>query len=72
VALLTIEPDARTGNVALTAEARSLDDLLAYAEALGQDAAIASVNMSQHDLRAQEPGQPVRMILSINPRPLRQ
>jgi len=72
VALLTLEPDARTGNVALTAEARSLDDLLNYAEALGQDAAVASVRMGQHDLRAQEPGQPVRMTLSISPVPLRQ
>jgi len=72
VALLTLEPDARTGSVALTAEARSLDDLLNYAEALGQDAAIAAVRMGQHDLRAQEPGQPVRMTLSISPVPLRQ
>jgi len=72
VALLTLEPDARSGSVALTAEARSLDDLLAYAEALGQDAAVASVRMGQHDLRTQEPGQPVRMTLSIAPVPLRQ
>lgn len=72
VALLTLEPDARTGSVALTAEARSLDDLLSYAEALGQDAAVASVRMGQHDLRAQEPGQPVRMTLSISPVPLQQ
>lgn len=71
VALLTLEPDARTGSVALTAEARSLDDLLNYAEALGKDVAIATVRMGQHDLRAQEPGQPVRMSLSISPVPLR-
>jgi Tfp pilus assembly protein PilN len=72
VALLTLEPDARTGSVSLTTEARSLDDLLNYAEALGQDAAVASVRMGQHDLREQEPGQPVRMTLSISPVPLRQ
>lgn len=72
VALLTLEPDARTDSVALTAEARSLDDLLNYAETLGQDAAVASVRMVQHDLRAEEPGQPVRMTLSISPVPLRQ
>lgn len=72
VALLTLEPDARTGSIALTAEARSLDDLLSYAEALGQDPAVAVVRMAQHDLRAQEPGQPVRMILSVSPNQLRQ
>jgi Tfp pilus assembly protein PilN len=74
VALLALEPDARTGSVALTAEARSLDDLLSYVEGLGQDAAVASVRMGQHDLRAQDPGHPVRMTLSlsIGPVPLRQ
>lgn len=72
VALLALEPDARTGSVALTVEAQSLDDLLTYAEMLGQDTAVASARMGQHDLRLQEPGQPVRMTLSINPVPLRQ
>lgn len=67
VALLTLEPDARTGSVALTAEARTLDDLLNYAEALGQDPAVASVRLGQHDQRAQEPGQPLRLTLSISP-----
>ena len=60
VALLTLETDSRTGSVALTAEARSLEDLLTYAEALGKDAAIASVRINQHDVRVQEPEQPVR------------
>ncbi len=72
VALLALEPDARAGSINLTAEARSLEDLLAYAEALGQDTAVASVDLGQHDLRAQEPGQPVRMTLSISPTPFRQ
>jgi transcriptional regulator with XRE-family HTH domain len=72
VALLTLEPDAGTGNVALTAEARSLDELLNYAEVLGEDAAVASVRLGQHDLRPQEPGQPVRMTLSIAPVPFAQ
>lgn len=70
VALLALEPDARAGTVGLTVEARSLDDLLRYAHALGQDAAMASVRLGQHDQRLQEPGQPVRMTLSINPVPL--
>lgn len=72
VALLTLEPDARTGSVALTAEARSLVDLLNYAEALGNDAAVASVRLGQHEVQAREPGQPARMTLSISPVPLRQ
>lgn len=71
VALLALEPDARTGSVGLTVEARTLDELLLYAQALGQDPAVASVRMGQHDQRTQEPGQPVRMTLSISPTPLR-
>jgi len=65
VAILSLEPDAMSGSVALTAEARSLDDLLAYAEALRQDGAFAAVQLGQHDSQVQEPDRPVRMSLSI-------
>ena len=67
VALLALEPDARAGLVQLTAEARTLDELLAYAEALGRDRAFSSVRLGQHEQRGQEPGQPVRMTLVAVP-----
>jgi Tfp pilus assembly protein PilN len=70
VALLTLEPDANTGTVALTAEGSSLENLLAYAEALGSDPVVASVRMAQHELRVQDAGQPVRLTLSVSPSPL--
>lgn len=71
VAVLSLEPDARNAQVAITAESRSLPELLAYARALEGDPAVAAVRLGQHDLRAQVPGQPVRLTLTLTPAPLR-
>lgn len=74
VALISIEPDAQagpSGQVALVAEARSLGDLLAYAQQLEADPAVAATRFGQHDQRDQQPGQPVRMTLTLTPRPWR-
>lgn len=66
VALLALEPDGKTGSVALSVEARKLDDLWAYAQALGEDSAIRAVRIANHEMRQQEPGQPVRLSLTMN------
>lgn len=70
VAILKLEPDARSGTIALTTEAAGLDDLLAYSAALAQDANVASLQLGAHDVRTDAPGQPARLVLSLKLEPL--
>lgn len=71
VALLALEPEAVAGTVTLTVEARTLEDLLEYANALSLDAAVAAVRLAQHEVQTQEASLPVRMTFSVSLAPLR-
>jgi Tfp pilus assembly protein PilN len=66
VALIAIEPDAYRRTVRITAESRSLDDLMAYAADLRQDAAVSRVSPLEHDTATQQPAAPLRMVLELS------
>ncbi|MDH5540193.1 MAG: hypothetical protein OEY03_12385 [Rhizobacter sp.] len=60
VALLSVEPSVSKRNLRLTAEARTLPDMLAYLGALQKDDRLSSVILLSHQVQAQVPGTPVR------------
>lgn len=60
VALLAVEPSASKRTLRLTAEARTLPDMLAYLGALQRDARLSSVVLVSHQIQTQVPGSPVR------------
>jgi hypothetical protein len=60
VALLSVEPSASRRSVRLTAEARTLPDMVAYLGALQHDARLTSVVLVSHQVQSQMPGAPVR------------
>lgn len=64
VTLRALAPDARSGTVAVAAEAASIDVLLAYAEGLALDPAVASVEVRQHETRTGD-GRVVGMALAL-------
>lgn len=65
VALVSIEPDARQASVRLQAEAKSLDALLVYAQALQGAEPFADVAPVKHETNEQDPNRPVRLTLNI-------
>jgi Tfp pilus assembly protein PilN len=65
VALLSLEADGRKTEATLTAEARSLNDMLAYIETLKRDAGFRSVTLSSHVLREEDPQLPYRFVLRL-------
>lgn len=60
VALLSVEPSATRRSLQLTAEARTLPDMVAYLGALQRDERLSSVVLVSHQVQAQMPGAPVR------------
>jgi len=60
VAVLSIEPDARGGEVRIAAEAKDAMGMLAYIETLRATPQFARVTLQQHEVRAEEPGRPLR------------
>ena len=58
--LLAMEPVARTGEIQLTGEARSLDAMLSYVGALQQDRRLRDVTLLTHQVQVETPGAPVR------------
>jgi hypothetical protein len=65
VALVSVEPDAHKGSVRLQAEARTLEALLAYAQALRAVPAFADVVPLKHETNELDPLRPVRLSLEI-------
>ena len=65
VALVSIEPDARQRSVRLQAEAKTLDALLAYAQALKGTEPFADVVPVKHETNEQDPNRPVRLTLNL-------
>lgn len=71
VALVSIEPDAKQARVRLQAEAKTLDALLVYAQALQSAGPFAEVALVKHETNEQDPSRPVRLTLSIRLREVR-
>jgi hypothetical protein len=62
VALLGVEPSASRHNIRITAETKTLDDMLNYVDALRSDS-FPDVSLSSHQVEPQTPGNPVRFVV---------
>jgi Tfp pilus assembly protein PilN len=60
IALLSIEPSVGKHSVRLTAEARTLPDMLGYLAALQKDTRLSAVILVSHQMQPEVPGAPVR------------
>ena len=64
VSLLEVQPDPAKHLVRITAEARSLQDALAYLERLQKSPALRYPMLDSHELRKDDPEHPIRVKLS--------
>ena len=64
VALLSLTPDARKGQVRISAEARSLEAMLQYHQRLERSAELSDVSLLNHEVLANDPAHPVRFNLT--------
>lgn len=65
VALVTIEPDARQASIRLQAEAKSLDALLTYAQALKSAKPFVEATPVKHETNERDSNRPVRLTVNI-------
>lgn len=65
VALLSLEPDARSHSIRITAESKNSDDMLAYIERLKQQTFFSTVTLSKHDINEQDSNKPLRFQLDV-------
>lgn len=63
VALLSIAPDARNGNLRISGEARNLGAMLDYHRRLDESPGIRDVSLVSHEILEQVPERPVRFSL---------
>lgn len=64
VALLTLTPDARKGQVRISAEARNLEAMLQYHQRLERSDALSDVSLLNHEVVAGQAEHPVRFNLT--------
>ncbi|TDF82163.1 PilN domain-containing protein [Pseudomonas sp. H9] len=64
VALLTLTPDARKGQVRISAEARDLEAMLAFHKRLEASNELSDVSLLNHEIMAKQPEHPVQFNLS--------
>ncbi|HEN8801511.1 pilus assembly protein [Pseudomonas sp. CM25] len=64
VALLGLTPDARKGQVRISAEARNLEAMLQYHQRLEASAELSDVSLLNHEVLAAQPEHPVRFTLT--------
>ncbi|MFK0092138.1 PilN domain-containing protein [Pseudomonas sp. NPDC090592] len=64
VALLGLTPDARKGQVRISAEARSLEAMLQYHQRLEASDELSDVSLLNHEVLAAQPEHPVRFTLT--------
>lgn len=69
VGLLRLEPDARSGRVRLSAEARDTKAMMGYVTALESDVRLVDVVLTHHQFERELAGQPVRFTLQAGWRP---
>lgn len=65
VALLSLEADGRKTEATLTAESKTLNDMLAYIEALKREGGFKSVTLSSHVLQEEDAQLPYRFVLRL-------
>lgn len=63
VALLSMEPDLNKGTVAISAEAKDFDAMLAYVSRLGERDVFGSVLLKNHQVQQADPEKPIRFSL---------
>lgn len=63
VALLSMEPDLKTGTVTISAEAKNFDAMLDYVRQLGKREVFGSVLLQNHQVQQTDPQKPVRFSL---------
>lgn len=66
IALVALEADARKPDATLTAEARTVQDMLAWIEQLKLEAGFATVTLASHALQENDPQQPLRFTLRLD------
>lgn len=64
VALLSLAPDARKGQVRVAAEARNLEAMLQYHQRLDASDELSDVSLLNHEVLAAQPERPVRFTLT--------
>jgi Tfp pilus assembly protein PilN len=64
IALLRLEPNAKTGQLKLTGEARSGAAMVAFLESLERDVRLSQVTLVNHQLQRQTPGEPLRFTVN--------
>jgi len=64
VALLAVQPDARSHNVLIGGVARSLPAVFAYMDRLEHTQHLRDVVLSSHEVKIRQPGQPVAFALN--------
>lgn len=69
VALLALEPDAKRRVLRVTAEARSMADMLSYVERMQEQDWFAGVVLTRHEINEQDPNRPVRFQFDAQWRP---
>lgn len=65
IALVAIEPDARQASIRLQVEAKTLDEVLAYATVLKSVEIFNDILLIKHETNDQDPSKPVRLSLDI-------
>ena len=63
VALLALDPDAKTRNLRITAEAKTSDDMLSYVQSIKEQPFFVSAGLVKHELNDQDPNHPLRFQL---------
>jgi hypothetical protein len=63
VAVLAIDPDPRRDELRITAESKTLADMLGYLDQLRAQSAFGQVALQQHEVRMDDPGRPIRFTL---------
>ena len=63
VALLSVEPDRRTGMLRITGQAKDVPSMVGYVAALQQSGAFEQVLLASHEVEQKRPGAPVRFEL---------
>ncbi len=66
VALLSIEPDAGSGSLSITGEARSYPAALTYVAWLSHENTLKDVRLAKHEIRQNEPRRPVFFTISAS------
>ncbi len=60
IALLKLEPNAKTGQLKIVGEARTGRAMVSYLQSLENDTRLSQVTLINHQLQKQTPGEPIR------------